>query len=60
MLVLEAFSDNLAKELGEFQNSVRFHIKKELEPKEIHNHPPVKFLVKDCPFCEKFGNCFSK
>ena len=29
-------------------------------PKIIHNHLPSNFLVKDCEYCLKFGNCFSK
>ena len=24
----------------------------------VHNHPPLKFLVKNCDFCEKYGNIF--
>lgn len=24
----------------------------------IHNHPPVRFLVKTCPHCIKYGNIF--
>ena len=56
---LNAFSDNLAKELGDFQTSIVYSIKKELEPEEIHNHPPVRIIVSGCPYCEKYGNCFS-
>tara|TARA_B100001996_G_C18135946_1_gene391045 strand:- start:110 stop:292 length:183 start_codon:yes stop_codon:yes gene_type:complete len=26
----------------------------------VHNHPPVTFIVKDCPYCLKYGNCFYK
>ena len=59
MLTLNDFSDNLVKELGNFQNSVSYSVKKCLEPNEIHNHPPVSFIVSGCPYCEKYGNCFS-
>lgn len=59
MLTLSTFSDNLCKELGEFQSGVVFSVKKVLEPDEIHNHPPVSFLVTGCPYCEKYGNCFT-
>jgi len=25
----------------------------------IHNHPPLRFKVKGCPYCDKHGNIFS-
>jgi len=24
-----------------------------------HNHPPLRFKVDKCPYCEKFGNVFN-
>ena len=59
MMNLNTFSESLAKELGDFQNSVVHNVKKVLEPEEIHNHPPVSFIVTGCPYCEKYGNCFA-
>ena len=23
-----------------------------------HNHPPLRHIVKNCPYCEKYGNIF--
>lgn len=59
MLTLNTFTDNFTKDLGDFQNNVIYSVKKELEPKEIHNHPPVSYTVVGCAYCEKYGNCFS-
>ena len=56
---LNTFSDSLTKELGDFQKSVEYNVRKILEPEEIHNHPPVTFIVKGCPYCEKYGNRFN-
>ena len=58
MFSLETFSDNLTKDLGEFQNIVVYSVKKHLEPSEIHNHPPISQIVDGCPYCMKYGNCF--
>lgn len=27
---------------------------------EYHNHPPVRFHVSNCPYCNKYGNVFAK
>lgn len=27
---------------------------------EHHNHPPLRFLVDDCPYCKKHGNIYCK
>lgn len=30
------------------------------KPTVVHNHPPVPFIVNNCPYCKKHGNCFYK
>lgn len=25
----------------------------------VHNHPPVRYVVKECAFCQLYGNCLS-
>ena len=38
--------------ITELEKSLDFNVIK-------HNHNPVTFLVPDCEYCKKFGNCFS-
>ena len=40
---------------AELDKEVRTKFK---ETQLTHNHPPVRFEVKGCPFCSKFGNIF--
>lgn len=30
-----------------------------MQSDEKHNHPPVRFIVDSCPFCQKHGNVFA-
>jgi hypothetical protein len=44
---------------------IQSNIEKELvsniksECQGYHNHPPVRFTVPNCPYCNKYGNIFS-
>ena len=48
--------------LQTFQNTIKQELNKLVteKPKIYHNHPPVKYIVNDCPYCKKYGNCFYK
>ena len=35
------------------------HDKLSRQSELIHTHPPLRFIVEDCPFCQKFGNIFA-
>jgi hypothetical protein len=46
-----------------FQQQIKktLHSLVEQETQKIcHNHPPVTYIVANCPYCAKFGNCFHK
>ena len=43
-----------------FTQSVQSTLLKELtKPAEslTHNHPPMRIIVSDCEYCQKYGNC---
>ena len=42
------------------QDTLVNEIKKTKTLKQLeHNHPPLRFIVKNCEYCEKYGNVFS-
>lgn len=41
------------------ESELESYIKTELNIKvPVHNHPPVRFLVDDCEYCNLHGNIF--
>ena len=50
--------------LQTFQNTIKQELNKLVleteKPKLHHNHPPVNYIVNDCPYCKKHGNVFYK
>lgn len=54
------FTDELGQLLGEFHNNVVHQVKNKLHPNLKHNHVPVRFLVENCEYCMKYGNCFNQ
>lgn len=43
-----------------FQVAIKAELHRLAETKTqiTHNHPPVTYLVKNCPYCDKHGNVF--
>ena len=58
--MLDDFESNLGSLLNDFQKNVEYNFKRKCVPNVFHNHVPVRFIVKGCPYCEMYGNCFSK
>lgn len=52
-------TEDLAEALGDFHNNVVFQMKNIVHPNLKHNHVPVRFLVNNCEYCQKYGNCFT-
>tara|TARA_B100001996_G_C18620103_1_gene577327 strand:+ start:140 stop:313 length:174 start_codon:yes stop_codon:yes gene_type:complete len=54
--------DNIINNVGEYIikkiQDEYFHDK--MNTVMAHNHPPIRFEVIGCPYCEKFGNYFKK
>jgi CRISPR/Cas system-associated exonuclease Cas4 (RecB family) len=53
--ILANFQMQIKRELHDLVDKTQKEI-----PSIVHNHPPVQYLVKNCPYCTKFGNCFHK
>ena len=58
--MLNDFNTNLGSLLNDFHKNVEYTFKNKCSPSVCHNHVPVRFTVKGCPYCELYGNCFSK
>lgn len=42
------------------ENEIEEHMKTQFNIKDLqHNHPPLRFLVDDCAYCQKYGNVFT-
>ena len=54
------FNSEIFKTIQQFiENEIEGEIKKEYDIKDLeHNHPPLRFKVENCPYCEKYGNIF--
>ena len=50
--------------LQTFQNTIKQELNKLIleteKPSIYHNHPPVNYIVNDCPYCKQHGNVFHK
>ena len=57
--MLKDFEQNIHEILDKYQKNIENDIKKDFKPSIVHNHPPVRFIVKGCPYCKKYGNCTS-
>lgn len=57
--VMTKFTESLGECLGEFHNVVVYEVKTKLHPDIKHNHVPVRFLVDNCEYCQKYGNCLA-
>ena len=55
---MDAFNVQLLKLKVYIQNEIR----KECidEKAEVHNHPPLPYVIKDCEYCKQYGNVFAK
>jgi hypothetical protein len=53
-------TDSLSEMLGDFQNNITYQVKSKVTPEVTHNHLPVRFIVKGCKYCEKYGNVFTQ
>ena len=43
------------------ESEIESHVKKQFNIKDIeHNHPPLRFKVENCAYCQKYGNVFEK
>lgn len=58
--MLSDFETSIACVLNDFQKTTEYKFKNKCTTNVIHNHVPVRFIVKGCPYCELYGNCFSK
>lgn len=58
--MLNDFESNLGSILNDYHKNIIYNYRNKCMPNLIHNHVPVRFIVKGCPFCEKYGNYFSK
>lgn len=56
---MNEFDQNFGNLLNEYHKNIIYTIKKKNEPKIIHNHVPVRFIVNNCEYCKKYGNVFS-
>ena len=54
------FEDNILNKIQQFiENELEKQVQKEFKINEIqHNHPPLRFKVDGCEYCQKFGNVF--
>ena len=52
----------LFKSIAQFiENEIEENVKKQFNIKDLqHNHPPLRFKVDDCAYCQKYGNIFQK
>ena len=46
----------MEQSLLDFEHSIRSKILAELRKNLVHNHKPVRFIVKGCKYCEEYGN----
>ena len=53
------FESNIGSFLNDFHKNVEYNYKNKCAKNVIHNHVPVRFIVKGCPYCDLYGNCFS-
>ena len=53
-------TEDLGEALGDFHNNIVFQLKSAIHPSLKHNHVPVRFLVQNCEYCQKYGNCFNQ
>lgn len=60
MSSMSRFNDELADALGSFHSNVVYQLKTAIHPTLKHNHVPVRFVVDNCEYCQKYGNCFSR
>lgn len=44
--------------LEKFERTIRSIILGQLRKNITHNHKPVRFIVKGCPYCKEYGNIF--
>ena len=43
------------------ENEIEFQVKKQFSILDLeHNHPPLRFKVDNCAYCQKYGNIFEK
>ena len=41
-----------------FEYNIRKALLAEFRKNKTHNHKPVRFIVKGCPYCQEYGNIF--
>ena len=57
MLTFNSDTINVIKTF--IENEIEKEINKTFKETSItHNHPPLRFKVDDCEYCQKFGNIF--
>ena len=55
---MDAFNTQLLKLKVHIQNEIRKECLE--ENTEVHNHPPLPFVIQTCEYCQKHGNVFAK
>ena len=55
-------NDIMMKSIQTFiENEIESQVKKHFNIKDLeHNHPPLRFKVENCAYCQKYGNVFEK
>ena len=56
------FDVMMMKTIQQFiEKEIEDEMKKQFNIKDLqHNHPPLRFKVHDCEYCNKYGNIFEK
>ena len=55
---MDAFNSQLLKLKVHIQNEIRKECLE--ENTEVHNHPPLPYVINNCEYCQKYGNVFAK
>lgn len=57
-LIFLSITNNMEDSLETFERTIRSTILGQLRKNITHNHKPVRFIVKGCPYCKEYGNIF--
>lgn len=51
--------EEFMNDLMQFEITINTKVNEKVFCNLCHNHLPLKFIVKDCEYCLKFGNVFA-